>query len=176
MESFKLGEVGFDEHDISSSPSLEEKIHFDDTMLPIYDDCNENYECLTPTITNEDFTYVESSDSFMHVAHDKNVLCDIHIVESIHDATENYYERGKHGYTYFNNIKFPLFMLKVLKLHLIYLSMLAIMCFFYLFHYKMPMHRKWVRLKNKLFNIFLVCSLCFNFLLGLSTHLCLYNM
>ena len=55
MESFKLGEVGFDEHDISSSPSLEEKIHFDDTMLPIYDDCNENYECLTPTITNEDF-------------------------------------------------------------------------------------------------------------------------
>ena len=100
------------------------------------------------------FTYVESSDSFMHVAHDKNVLCDIHIVESIHDATENYYERGKHGYTYFNNIKFPLFMLKVLKLHLIYLSMLAIMRFFYLFHYKMPMHRKWVRLKNKLFNIF----------------------
>jgi hypothetical protein len=25
-------------------------------------------------------------------------LCDIYIVEFVHDATENYYERGKYGW------------------------------------------------------------------------------
>jgi hypothetical protein len=33
----------------------------------------------------------------MHVAHDRDALCDSYIVNSIHDATESYYERGKHG-------------------------------------------------------------------------------
>jgi hypothetical protein len=31
MEKSKLGEAGFDEHDIFSSPALEEKICYDDT-------------------------------------------------------------------------------------------------------------------------------------------------
>ena len=67
---------------------------FDDTMPPIYDDYNDDYECFTPTITNKkDFTYVESINSFMHVDHDKNVLSDSCIVDFIHDATESYYER-----------------------------------------------------------------------------------
>jgi hypothetical protein len=35
MEKFKLGEAGFDEHDIFSPPSMEEKIYFDDTIPPI---------------------------------------------------------------------------------------------------------------------------------------------
>ena len=83
----------------------------------------------------------------MHVAHDKNVLCYSYIVEFIHDATESYYERGKHGFMYLNNIKFHLFMLKILKLHLFCFPMLVTMCFFDLFSYKIPMHRKWVRLK-----------------------------
>ena len=30
----------------------------------------------------------------MFADHEKNVLCDGYIDESIHDATENYYERG----------------------------------------------------------------------------------
>ena len=83
----------------------------------------------------------------MHVAHDKNVLCDSYIVNLIHDATEIYYERGKHGFMHLKNIKFPLFMLKVLKLHLFCFPMLVALCFHDLFLYKIPMHRKWVRLK-----------------------------
>ena len=54
------------------------------------------YDSPTPTISNrKDFAYVESNNSFMHVDHDKNALCDSYIVEFIHDATESYYERGK---------------------------------------------------------------------------------
>jgi hypothetical protein len=29
----------------------------------------------------------------MHVAHDRDALCDSYIVNSIYDATESYYER-----------------------------------------------------------------------------------
>jgi polyferredoxin len=46
-----------------------------------------------------------------------------------------------------NNIKFPLFMLQILKLHLFYLSMFVTMCLVDLFSYKSPMHRKWFRFK-----------------------------
>ena len=38
MEKSKLGDVCFDEHDIFSPPSTEEKIYFDDIMPPIYDE------------------------------------------------------------------------------------------------------------------------------------------
>ena len=81
MENFKLGEVGFDEHDIFSPPSLEEKIYFDDSMPPIYDDYNDSYFFeFAPTIINENYyAYVESNNTFMHVDHDKNVLCDSYI-------------------------------------------------------------------------------------------------
>ena len=34
MEKSKLGKSSFDEHDIFSPPSMEEKIYFDDTMPP----------------------------------------------------------------------------------------------------------------------------------------------
>ena len=102
----------------------------------------------TPTIMNEKkLTYVESNNISMHVDHEKNALCDSYIVEFVHDATENYYERGTHGSRYFNNIKFALFMLKILKLHLFCLSMLVNFSSNKLFFYKIPMHRKWVRLK-----------------------------
>jgi hypothetical protein len=83
----------------------------------------------------------------MLVDHEKNDLCDSYIVQFIHDATENYYERGIYASPYFNNIKFPLFMLKVLKLHLFCLPMLVDSCSHKLFPHKIPMHRKWVRLK-----------------------------
>src|SRR3954471_5630255 len=74
-------------------------------------------------------------------------LCDTYIVEFIHDPTGNYYERGTYAYRYFNNIKFPLFMLKVLKLHIFCLSMLISLCFNELFYCNIPMHRKHARLK-----------------------------
>ena len=45
-----------------------------------------------PTIPNEkNFAYVESSKISMRVDHEKCALCDGYIVETIHDATENYY-------------------------------------------------------------------------------------
>ena len=117
-------------------------------MPAIYDDYNDGCDCFTPTITNEIvYAYVESNDTFMHVDHDKNALCDSYIVEFIHDAIESYYERGNHGFMYLNNIKFPLCVLEISKLHLFFLSMLVASCFNNLFSYNIPLHRKWVRLK-----------------------------
>src|SRR5215208_7181201 len=196
MENSKLGEAGFEEHDIFSPPSMEEKIYFDDTLPPIYDVCNDEYDIFSPptieekvnydynmppiyddygdennndsyfiefapTTTNKiDYAYVESNN-FMHVAHDKNALCDTYIVEFVHDATESYYERGKHGYMHLNNIKFPLFILRILKLRLFCFSMLATLFFMNLFVYKIPFHRKWVRLKCVL-NLLLDALFCIN--------------
>jgi hypothetical protein len=178
MENSKLGEAGFDEHDLFSPPSIEEKIFFDDTLPPIYDDYNDigllvpptmesefDYDYnmppifddennndsyfveFAPTTTNKiDYAYVESNN-FMHETHDKNALCDSYIVEFAHDATESYYERGKYGCRNFHVTKTPLYMLKFLKLRWFYLPMLVTLLFMNLFIYKIPMHRKYVRLK-----------------------------
>ena len=35
MEKSKFGEAGFDDYDIFSPPSFEEKIFFDDTLSPV---------------------------------------------------------------------------------------------------------------------------------------------
>src|SRR3954463_8951574 len=91
--------------------------------------------------------YVEIKSTFLHVDHGNNALCDTYIVEFSHDPTENYYEKGTYAYRYFNNIKFPLFVLKVLKLQLFCLPMLIALCFNELFYCNIPMHRKHVRLK-----------------------------
>src|ERR1041384_4236439 len=88
------------------------------------------YDIPTPTITNEkDYSYVEGKSTFLHVDLGNNALCDTYIVEFIKDPTENHYERGTYAYIYFNNIKVPLFMLKVLKLHLFCLPMPIALCF-----------------------------------------------
>src|SRR5215213_5938726 len=162
MENSKLGEAGFDEHDIFSPPSIEEKIYFDDTLPPIFDDENNNdsyFVEFAPTTTNKiDYAYVESNDTFMHV--NKNALCDTYIVEFVHDATENYYERGKYGCRNFHVTKTPLYMLKFLKLHLFYLPMLVTLLFMNLFIYKIPMHRKHFRIKCVL-NLPLYSFFCF---------------
>ena len=177
IENCKLGGAGFDDYDIFSPPSLKEEICFDDIMPPryddyndecdifspptieekvyydhdlppIYDDYNDGYDSPTLNVTNNnDFAYVESNNSFMHVNHEKNALCDSYIIEFSYDATESYYDRGKHGYINFHLRKFPIFMLKVLMLHLLCLPMLVALCSNDLFSYKIPMHRKWVRLK-----------------------------
>jgi polyferredoxin len=77
----------------------------------------------------------------------------------------SYYERGKHGLMDLNNIKFPLFMLQILKLHLFYLPMLVTMCLVDLFSYKIRMHRKWFRFKYVLYLLFDALS-CFKFFYG----------
>src|SRR5215217_3857749 len=146
MENSKLGEAGFDEHDIFSPPSIEEKIYFVE---------------FAPTTTNKiDYAYVESNDTFMHV--NKNALCDTYIVEFVHDASENYYERGKYGCRNFHVTKTPLYMLKFLKLLVFYLPMLVTLLFMNLFIYKIPFHRKHVRLKIVL-NLPLDALFCFNY-------------
>ena len=83
----------------------------------------------------------------MLVDHEKNALGACYIVEFIHDATENYYYGGIYACRNCNNIKFPLYVLKVLKLCLFCLPMLVDYCSHKLFAHKIPMHRKWVRLK-----------------------------
>ena len=99
------------------------------------------------TIDENKFAYVESNKISMLVDHENNSLCDSYIVEFIHDATENYYEGGIHACRNCNNIKFPLYVLKILKLCLFYLPMLVDYCSHKLFAHKIPMHRKRVRLK-----------------------------
>ena len=78
---------------------------------------------------------------------DKVVSSDSYIVNFIQTATKSYFERGKHGFMHLNNVKFPRFMLKSLKLHLFCLPMLVDFCFNNSFSHDTPMHRKWVRLK-----------------------------
>ena len=83
----------------------------------------------------------------MLVDHENNALGAGYMVEFIHDATENYYESGSYAYTYCNNIKFPLYVLKILKLCLFCLPVLVDSCSHKLFAHKIPRHRKWVRLR-----------------------------
>ena len=102
----------------------------------------------SPTIIHEkNFAYVESNKISMLVDHEKNALCDSYIVKFIHDATENYYEGGTYAYRNCNYTKFPLYVLKVLKLCLFCLSMLVDYCSHKFFAHKTPMQRNWVRLK-----------------------------
>jgi hypothetical protein len=153
-----------DEYDIFSSPTIEEETRYDYNMPPIFDDYgdeNNYFGEFAPTT----IVHVGSINSFMHAAHDKDVLCDSYVVNSIHDATESYYEREKHGLMNLNNIKFPLFMLQILKLHLFYLTMLVTMCLDDLFSYKIPMHRKWFRFKCVSYLIFDALS-CIKFFYG----------
>ena len=81
------------------------------------DSCDSYFVEFAPTTIN-DFAYVGSNKFSMLVDHDMNFVCDTYIVEFIHDATKNYYERGRHGFTYLNYINLPLSMMKFLKLHL----------------------------------------------------------
>jgi hypothetical protein len=112
-------------------------------------------------VFNFDPTILELDMDCVLADHEKHALCDIYIVEFVHDATENYYKREKYGCQNFHVTKTPFFILKVLKLLLFYLPMLVTMCFFDLFSYKIPMYRKWVRLKYVSY-LLLDALFCFN--------------
>ena len=60
---------------------------------------------------------------------------------------KNYYEAGICACRSCNNIKFPLYVLKVLKLYLFCLPMLIDFCSYKLCDHKIPRHRKWVIFK-----------------------------
>ena len=83
----------------------------------------------------------------MLVHHENSALCDSYIFEFVHDDTEIYYEGGTYACRNCNNIKFPSYVFKILKLCLFYLPMLVDYCSHKLFAHKIPVHRKWVRLK-----------------------------
>ena len=83
----------------------------------------------------------------MHVDLIENILCDCYIIEFVCDPSCNYYERGKYGCRNLHVTKLTLVMLKLLMLHSCYWHMLDIARLDNLFAYKMPMHRKYVRLK-----------------------------
>ena len=99
------------------------------------------------TLVNVYPTILELDMNYVLVDHEKHALCDNYILEFAHDATKNYYERGKYGSRNLHVTKNPLFKLKVLKVLLFYLPMPVTMFFMDLFVYKIPMHRKYVRLK-----------------------------
>ena len=112
-------------------------------------------------------TIFELDRNYVFIDHENHALCDSYIVEFIHDATENYYERGKYGCRSFHGTETPLYVLKVLKLLLFHLPMLVTLFFVNLFLYKIPMHRKWVKLKCVLnllldalfdFNSYFLCA------------------
>ena len=75
------------------------------------------------------------------------MFCDSYIVEFSYDTTCNYYEIGKYGCRNFHVTKLPLVMLRLLLFRSTSLHMLIFACLDNLFAYKMPMHRKYVRLR-----------------------------
>jgi len=92
-------------------------------------------------------TILEDYKTFMHVDHEEKILYDFYIVEFEYDPTCNYYERGKYSFRNFHVIKLPLVMLRPSMFYHFPLHTLDISCLDNLVTYKMPMHRKYVRLK-----------------------------
>ena len=99
------------------------------------------------TLVNVNLTILEECQLRMHVDRVENMLRDSYIVEFSYDPTCNYYERGKYGCRNFHDNKLPLVMLRLLSFISSSLHMLVLACLDNLFAYKMPMHRKYVRLR-----------------------------
>ena len=99
------------------------------------------------TLVNVAPTILVECQLRMHVDRVKNVFCDSYIVEFAYDPTCNYYERGKYGCRNFHGTKLPLVMLRLLLFLSSSLHMLDLACLANFFSYKMPMHRKYVRLR-----------------------------
>jgi len=99
------------------------------------------------TLVNVNPTILEECQLCMHVDRVENILCDRYIVEFEYDPTCNYYERGKYGCINFHVTKLPLVMLRLLLFPFSSMHMLIFACLDNLFAYKMPMHRKYFRLR-----------------------------
>ena len=126
---------------------LNSPTHIPENFAPIKAQCDGLHLSYVPKNCVENNTRVL-------VGHEQHDLCDSYILDVVHDATKNYFERGKFAYRNFHVTKTPLFWLKVLKLFLFHLPMHVTLCFFDLFLYKFPMHRKWFGL-----NVFYICFL-----------------
>src|ERR1041385_3698566 len=119
---------------------LESPNHIPENCALIEAQCDGLHLSYVPKDRVENYTRV-------FVGHEQYDLCDSYILDVVHDTTENYFERGKFGYRNFHVTKTPLSKLKLSNLFLFHLPMHVTLCFFDLFSYEMPMHRKWVRLK-----------------------------
>jgi hypothetical protein len=64
MHSYNLGDAMFDENDIFSPPSFDEKIHYDDSMPPIYDDYNDESGFGRVSTLGNDPTILEGVQSY----------------------------------------------------------------------------------------------------------------
>ena len=109
-------------------------------QLPCYIINKSKFESFNSTILELDKNYVFGN-------HEKYAACDSYIVEFVHEATENYYERGKYGCRNFHVTKLPLNMLRSSMFYSSSLHMLDVSCLDNLFTYNIPMHRKYVRHK-----------------------------
>jgi hypothetical protein len=128
---------------------------FSDTST-ISEEVSINYDNKVATYDDyyDDMYAIKSNTSSMLLHHGKSAVFDGYYVESIHDASEKYYETLTYALTYLNNIKFLLCVLLVLKLYLFCLPMLVGSCSHGLLAHKIPKHRKWVSLY--VFDIFLM--------------------
>ena len=124
------------------------------TLDPTYLENVQSYEVFDKsgfgevmTLVNVNPTILEECQLCIHVDRVKNMFCDSYIVEFAYDPTCNYYERGKYGCRNFHVTKLPLVMLRLLLFLSASLHMLVFACYDKFFFYKMPMHRKYVRLR-----------------------------
>ena len=92
-------------------------------------------------------TILEECQLCMHVDHKEKILYDSYIIELDYDPTYNHYERGKYGCINFPVTRLLLVMLSLSMFYFSPMHMLDTSCLDNLFAYKIPMHRKYVRLK-----------------------------
>ena len=83
---------------LDDGPILVDNINCTNDQSSCYKMVKSGFECFNPSI-------FELGKNYVLVDHEKHALCDIYIVEFIHDATENYYERGKYGCRSFHGTK-----------------------------------------------------------------------
>ena len=99
------------------------------------------------TLFDDNPTILEECQLCMHVGHKEIMLCDSYIVEFEYDPTCNYYEREKYGCRNFHATNLPLVVLRLLLSLSSSMHLLDVSCLDNLVACKMPMRRKYVRLK-----------------------------
>ena len=99
------------------------------------------------TLVNDNPTILEECQLRMHMDRVENMLNDRYFIEFDYDPTCNYYERGKYGCRNLHATRLPLIMLRLLLFLSAFLHMLVFDFLDNLFAYKMPMQRKYVRLR-----------------------------
>ena len=154
MQNPKLGDASFamsttccNDHDWGENFSYDLENLFkphDD-----YDICNNIESGIgeVMTLVDDNPTIFEERQLCMHVDHEVKIFYDSYNVEFEYDPTCNYYERGKYGCRNFHITKSPLVMLRLLLFLSSSLHMVVFALYDNLFAYKIPMHRKYVRLK-----------------------------